>query len=265
MVLCNTEYSPMKGETIFPLILGISILVICIFASIVILHPLLSAFGTGTGRNKILVSSAVVPVPVAIDDHIIGLSEDGTVHSQEEGAFIDIAHMKPLAHRGVWMFIFDESTKSVLFIRRSNTTVTCPGTWVASGEHCRPGEAYRDTAIRGILEELQVLPKDFQLTLMSPPELFIIVYDNGRIDRQWTSTFLVHLQASSVKLDLVENDAMLWVSLDDVETWLRSCPLGACISCQSQCTILQAKPENSSVVLNNFAELHVRYLKRILK
>ena len=59
-----------------------------------------------------------------------------------------------MLHVGHVLFVLDAS-RNVLFLRRSDDVVTCPGTWSVLGEHAtQVDETPRDAVVRGIEEEL---------------------------------------------------------------------------------------------------------------
>ena len=71
---------------------------------------------------------------------------------------IDITHRNGYLHIGNILYIMDLSGR-MLFLQRSNSVVTCPGTWSLLGEHSVVGENGRESVVRGVEEELGFIGK----------------------------------------------------------------------------------------------------------
>jgi len=152
------------------------------------------------------------------------------------GESIEIVHINGLSHRGVWMiildrwdslflshfwkviiyhFIINNSTKEhILFVRRSNSTVTCKNSWTIFGEHTKVGETYVGAAIRGLKEELELEDFNFEniAEMSNSLELIKISYsgDTQRKDIQWTKTYIFTLKHSHIFPDSKESNGYLW-------------------------------------------------------
>lgn len=163
---------------------------------------------------------------------LVDLSEDGKIGSEVEA--INIVHLKGLAHRGVWMILLDSQLENVLFVRRSQYTVTCKNAWSLFGEHTQDGETYQEAALRGVREELALHESDFSLVsdLSPSPELLNIVYtDSGRIDKQWTSAFFFVLKNNHVFPENAEATGYLWIPIHASSHWITQCNSYRCRSC----------------------------------
>ena len=73
---------------------------------------------------------------------------------------IDVAHRRGLLHTGHVLYIMDADGK-ILFLQRSASVKTCPGTWSILGEHANAGEDARETVVRGVEEELGFIAVNF--------------------------------------------------------------------------------------------------------
>eukprot|EP01064_Diplonema_japonicum_P000322 TRINITY_DN10219_c0_g2_i1.p1 TRINITY_DN10219_c0_g2~~TRINITY_DN10219_c0_g2_i1.p1 ORF type:complete len:247 (+),score=44.30 TRINITY_DN10219_c0_g2_i1:87-743(+) len=107
------------------------------------------------------------------------------------------AHTKGKVHRGVWVFVTD-SRKRMFFIKRAAHMKTCPSAWVTIGEHCQPSETWKQTALRGLREELGWTNPQEGVTQVGPPFLFNNTYTNGKVDKQWTVIFHTTVQADNI-------------------------------------------------------------------
>lgn len=71
-------------------------------------------------------------------------------------------HREGLWHRAVHVYLF-RSDGRLLLQRRQRDKDICPGAWdLSAAEHLKPGETFRQGAIRGLQEELNV--KGVELT-----------------------------------------------------------------------------------------------------
>jgi hypothetical protein len=133
------------------------------------------------------------------------------------------------------------------------------------GEHCKPSESYRHAAVRGLNEELDILPHQISriVLLNKYPELFEIAYHNDRVDYQWTSTFLVILNISSAHVNLNENSESSWVPLTSLRGWLHKCDQNnGCVSCRPAAIRISTRGL-SPISITNFAELHLLFIDRL--
>ena len=80
-------------------------------------------------------------------------SESGEVMTLEERG---VVHSKGLWHQSAQVYLFNEHG-DLLIQQRSDQKDLYAGLWDDSvGEHLRPRESFRDGALRGLYEELQV-------------------------------------------------------------------------------------------------------------
>jgi ADP-ribose pyrophosphatase YjhB (NUDIX family) len=179
---------------------------------------------------------------------LVDLSEDGNIGTAVES--IDVVHIKGLSHRGVWMIVLDNQLENVLFVRRSQTTVTCKNAWSLFGEHTQAGETYQQAALRGVREELELEETDFSLVadFSSIPELVKIVYsDLGRVDNQWTQTFFFVLKHQHIFLENREASGYLWVPIHASSHWITQCNTIRCRSCTDITSISVVKSGEETV------------------
>jgi isopentenyl-diphosphate delta-isomerase len=89
------------------------------------------------------------------DEIIETVTETNEVIGQEKRS---IVHRSGQWHRGVHVFLFDNSGK-LLVQQRSRKRAQFPSTFDCSvSEHLKPNESYLDAAIRGMQEELGIGP-----------------------------------------------------------------------------------------------------------
>ena len=94
-----------------------------------------------------------VPPPYSIETlpHLTPLDPSRLI---PRGSYpIDVTHRNGYLHIGNILYIMDLSGR-MLFLQRSNSVVTCPGTWSLLGEHSVVGENDRESVVRGVEEEL---------------------------------------------------------------------------------------------------------------
>lgn len=93
------------------------------------------------------------------------MSEEQFETFDEHGAPAGLAprsrvHEEGLWHRAVNVFLF-RSDGRLLLQRRHRDKDVWPGAWdLSAAEHLKPGESYRDAALRGLSEELGVSDAD---------------------------------------------------------------------------------------------------------
>lgn len=190
----------------------------------------------------------------------VGISIDGNDTRSEYIVHIDEAHKKGLRHRGVWIFVYDNATGCVLFSKRSKKTVTCPSTWMVNGEHSKPGEIYLHTMKRGVNEELGLTNDQLYkyYSLSQGHDLFKIHYVDGRIDYQWTESFLVVVNRSVVHVDSLEHTSFQWIPVKDAESWLKG----------GGCTVINAtvRRDSSEMAFGpDFINFYmIRFINRIV-
>eukprot|EP00241_Pyramimonas_parkeae_P011041 CAMPEP_0114245724 /NCGR_PEP_ID=MMETSP0058-20121206/12060_1 /TAXON_ID=36894 /ORGANISM="Pyramimonas parkeae, CCMP726" /LENGTH=246 /DNA_ID=CAMNT_0001358819 /DNA_START=92 /DNA_END=832 /DNA_ORIENTATION=+ len=136
---------------------------------------------------------------------------------------IDLVHKQAFPHRGTITLVLN-SLDQVLILQRSLQMRTCPGTWSLVGEHSQPMEEYVDTAVRGLKEELNISDAKVLPLWRSPRHLYIL-YNNGRIDNQWTMFFYYRLPSEHQHLKTcAESSDMRFVPLDQFNSSLLECP-----------------------------------------
>lgn len=98
-------------------------------------------------------------------------------------------HAKGKVHKGSVVYIYDEE-KGMLLLQRSMDLKLCPGQWSIVGEHAKPKETPRQTAKRGVKEELGIDIDAKELVDLGE-KLFQFEYEDlQRIDFQITARFL---------------------------------------------------------------------------
>lgn len=166
---------------------------------------------------------------------------------------IDEAHRKGYVHAGHVVAIVD-AAGLMLFLRRADTLVTCPGTWSTLGEHAVEGEDLGGAVRRAVWEELGVVIVDdgdgdgdsgnvgdhsatdsgatetveVSIRNMTEHPLYYIRHygpsNANRIDRQPTYLWLVQLRTANHadvawKFDDEVADHK-WITMDEFEAWL---------------------------------------------
>lgn len=191
----------------------------------------------------------------------IDRSEDGTVsYKTKDIVRIDVAHLRGIRHRGVWIHVLN-SKNELLLVKRSKDTITCPCTWASIGEHTKIGETYRATALRGLEEELSLYRQDLDelLPLEQSPHLYNISYNKMRSDVQWTMSFLAKLKSNITSLSVPvaresggESSTMLWMPVQLASKWIKSCTENDCRACVVETFILR---DGSTDKTTSFADL----------
>ena len=127
-----------------------------------------------------------------------------------------IVHRKQLMHRAIHVFVFN--TNGQLYLqKRSLTKDSSPGKWVSScSGHVDSGEDYDRAALRELREELRLFePAEFARVFKEPAcdqtgQEFVWVYD-CKADGPF-------------RLDPQESTEGRWVTLDELDEWLRLNP-----------------------------------------
>ncbi|KAK3282134.1 hypothetical protein CYMTET_10108 [Cymbomonas tetramitiformis] len=96
---------------------------------------------------------------------------------------------------------------------------TCPGTWSPVGEHSHPLERYRDTAARGLKEEIYVESPELQ-PIWKDAIFIHIRYGDGRVDYQWTKFFFCRLMTNNVTSFSRESSSVTFVPLNGMRTFI---------------------------------------------
>mmetsp|Transcript_37796 Transcript_37796/g.106803 ORF Transcript_37796/g.106803 Transcript_37796/m.106803 type:complete len:337 (+) Transcript_37796:100-1110(+) len=222
----------------------------------------------------------------------VDLSEDGSISQNPSSIVgIDKAHRLALRHRGVWIFVLDERM-AVLFLRRSESAMTCPGTWSIVGEHTHFNETWEQSVLRGLQEELRLAPQQVSLRAAGPPQLFHLEYSKvcparnptqvppwGRSLQSAPAGFVFHafcccccmdLQfaaamdclckshggggASLRQVDAEENTASEWVPVREATQWIRDCPGGRCRGCLDAHNVTRWRPREAQAVVTMATE-----------
>eukprot|EP01041_Mallomonas_annulata_P003124 gene3124-6144_t len=197
----------------------------------------------------------------------LGMSPDGMIHEPEKELSVEEIHMYGIHHRGVWIFVLNKNN-DVLFLKRSPTTKTCPDTWTAPGEHCKPNEPYYNSVVRGLKEELNITPQDTEsiIQVSEYPELIHLEYiNNSRIEYQWTHLFLVTINTTSLSLEADENTASKWISIQETNHWLQNCHNEVnCFFCEVK-TVWVEYHDGLKMLFDRFNDLMVYNVDRIKK
>lgn len=118
-----------------------------------------------------------------------------------------IVHQKGLLHRASDVFVLDG--KGRIFIqRRSFEKLIGPGLWdVSAAEHLKPGENYKEAAVRGVKEELGVKALDIEKIGEREQR-----YDFGELqDNEKVQAFKCTFKGK-IKIDKDEIEEGKWVS-----------------------------------------------------
>ena len=135
-------------------------------------------------------------------------SESGEVMTLEERG---VVHSKGLWHQSAQVYLFNEHG-DLLIQQRSDQKDLYAGLWDGSvGEHLRPRESFRDGALRGLYEELQVEGFDiheFGETVRSD-------FSYGELtDREFKQAFF-GIFRGMVRPDPIEVQSISWVGKRD--------------------------------------------------
>lgn len=185
------------------------------------------------------------------------LGDKQLVVAQQQTVSIDGAHSQGILHRGVWVAVLrpwpsrvakppkDHSRHQqlqqqqqvltrpkheyqILFLQRSPALKTCGGSWSLMGEHCNPGETWRETVQRGLLEELhlgtssarQEGKQDYTTINLFPKQSVLVRTRYGQVNRrelQATALFAVILSPDQQRLEPDDEvAAWKWVALDEL-------------------------------------------------
>ena len=131
-------------------------------------------------------------------------------------------HAEGLWHKSAQVFLFDGNGRLILQQRAVDKDV-CPDLWdLSAAEHLKPGESWRDGALRGLAEELGVTGVD-QTPLGEP--------FHGRLDQPTLGVRDYELQQAftgtwdgSVTPDPDEVAAVQAVTLEALTAWVRERP-----------------------------------------
>ena len=158
-----------------------------------------------------------------IHSEVVDYSENGEIGSKPFD--INTVHTQKIKHRGVWMYILDNTKRKLLVLKRSIRHVTCPDTWTVCGEHCAPHEEYAVSALRGMQEEIGISKNDVnELGVISDTELFHLYYPKAqRRDIQWTKTFFVILKPTAKVKTSIEEVGYQWIALNTSIEWFSYC------------------------------------------
>jgi len=139
---------------------------------------------------------------------------DKLIKTRNVTAAIETVHREGFLHKGAWVAVvrapvrtrrvqFESDLRDVLLLRRSNDTATCPGAWGFVGEHSLRGEGWRDTAVRGMREELRLLGQDLRAGDLTPGKSLLVRTDlpgtTRRRDLQATKLFLATLRGDQAE------------------------------------------------------------------
>jgi ADP-ribose pyrophosphatase YjhB (NUDIX family) len=201
-------------------------------------------------------------------NELIDISMDGQINQSIYSEYpIDYVHRVGYYHRGIWIFILSKQ-KNLLFVRRSSHTVTCPKSWSITGEHTKYLETYRDTAYRGLLEELNI-DKNYIINLImlqDHPEFYRIVYPNFRYDNQWTMSSLAIVEDENLVQTGLEDSEIKWVPIDLAKSWISECHEARCRSCDVSSFTISDGPDgrvnetNFTEIIQNQIDLIQQYL-----
>eukprot|EP00762_Andalucia_godoyi_P001016 ANDGO_02001.mRNA.1 Isopentenyl-diphosphate Delta-isomerase 2 len=132
-------------------------------------------------------------------------------------------HKSGLFHRSVNVFLFSADRQRILLQKRSDSKDVCPGLWdLSCAEHLKPGESYRDAAIRGLSEELSVVLENPGDALQEAHDPFLFEFRDvakNVWDREFQGLFAV-VYDGPVQLDGVEVSALRWESVSTMDSEL---------------------------------------------
>ena len=143
---------------------------------------------------------------VTKDNKPIGVGERETVHQLG------------LHHRAVCVILMDKEGR-ILVQRRGEKKRICPLFWDLSvGEHLRPGEHYKDAALRGLKEELNVDSDDIVLIKIRGPHLQEHEYLDGKLkDREIIELYLAIVKGDITIEKSEEISDAKFMTIDEIE------------------------------------------------
>lgn len=127
------------------------------------------------------------------NDEVIGTATREECHSDSS-----------LIHRAVHFALFDKKNRKVLLTQRSFKKETDPGKLTFLGEHVVADEGYRETAKRGVSEELGFVPKSVQEVQHNIFRL------HGQTE--FVRFFIVDWNGEKIKIDKEEVIDIKWMS-----------------------------------------------------
>jgi isopentenyl-diphosphate delta-isomerase len=125
-------------------------------------------------------------------------------------------HREGYYHRSVHVFIIN-SKKQILMQKRVAHKDIAPNAWDLSvAEHLKPGETFRDAAVRGLQEEMNIcLPPD-KFVRIREAMLYKYTYSSKNIkDFEFNECWKVHYDGP-FKIDPEEVAEAKWVTLDEL-------------------------------------------------
>ena len=124
------------------------------------------------------------------------------------------AHVKGIAHAGVWIAVRDSAGK-VLLLQRGTQLKTCSGSWGLLGEHMHAGEDVLGAVKRALDEEMgeQLRRQHVERIDNISTVWFATVYEDGREERQATHIYDVRLRDAADAVVLRPDDEVAGESL----------------------------------------------------
>ena len=141
---------------------------------------------------------------VNAEDRVIGIEKRSVVHHRQ------------LMHRAIHVFVFNASGQLYLQ-KRSMKKDSSPGKWVSScSGHVDSGEDYDTAALRELGEELGLFE----------PEGFARVFKESACEQTGHEFVRIYdcKGEGPFTLDPEESSEGRWVTLEELEEWLRSSP-----------------------------------------
>ena len=134
---------------------------------------------------------------VDADDNIVGVEKRGEIHA------------RGLMHRSVHILVFN--SRGELFLqKRSMQKDEMAGLWDSSAAgHVDRGESYLDCAIRGIEEELGIVPEIDPEVLFKLPATPVTGYEHATVYR--------YVHDGALRLDPDEIDDGAWLAPADMD------------------------------------------------
>ena len=144
-------------------------------------------------------------------------------------------HIRGQLHRAFSIFIYDPVRKKLLLQKRASGKYHSGGLWSNSCcSHPRKDETWREALSRCLREELgvEITTTDMPLSgeypeAFSPAGEFQYYSDYGDLaEHEWDYVFLCrHAFANyEIRLNKEEAEAYVWISPDDLDTWLKEHP-----------------------------------------
>jgi isopentenyldiphosphate isomerase len=208
------------------------------FVTIVVLVAIVVVYTSGESLAHPLVQTYIIKDTVKVESLGLKVKSLGLIrpadYSPDIAMEIQAVHEGGHAHGGMWLNIISSDGK-LLLLKRGRALKTCPKSWGLVGEHETLSEGLGDAmARRAIREELGSFVESLIVKSSNITESPVLYHKNegdGRVDRQITALWCVHLNrpSASVRLHVDEEVAdYKWLAPKEASYWLLHNPEDFC-------------------------------------